>query len=64
MTRAVTINQATITRAIKAIDKSGVPMIIEIKRDGSLLIIPPELTDFSHSDDFDEEIDCEPIRLY
>lgn len=41
--RAATINQASIVRAIKAIDKSGVPMVIEISRDGSLCIVPPDL---------------------
>lgn len=43
MTRAVTIPQASIVRAIKAVDKSGVPMVIEIARDGSLCIVPPEI---------------------
>lgn len=43
MTRAVTINQATITRAIKAVDKSKVPMVIRLARDGSVCIVPPEL---------------------
>tara|TARA_R110002072_G_scaffold100778_9_gene222065 strand:+ start:7223 stop:7423 length:201 start_codon:yes stop_codon:yes gene_type:complete len=43
MTRAVAIPQSSIVRAIKAVDKAGVPMVIEIARDGSLCIVPPEL---------------------
>ena len=43
MSRAKTIPQTAIVRAIKAVHKSGVPMVIEVSRDGSLCILPPEL---------------------
>ncbi|WP_339862277.1 hypothetical protein [Paremcibacter congregatus] len=43
MTRAVAIPQSSIVRAIKAVEKAGVPMVIEIARDGSLCIVPPSL---------------------
>lgn len=45
MTRAVTINQASITRAIKAVEKSGVDKVIKVCRDGSVLILPPCMVD-------------------
>lgn len=41
--RATTINQASIIRAIKAVKKSGIPMVIEMAHDGSVSIVPPEL---------------------
>lgn len=39
MTRAAIIPQATITRAIKAVERSGADMVIEITRE-SILLIP------------------------
>lgn len=48
MTRAVAIPQSSIVRAIKAVDKAGVPMVIEIARDGSLCIVPISLAKRGH----------------
>jgi len=53
MTRAVVIPQSSIVRAIKAVNKSGVPMVIELARDGSLCIVPPDIAKRGHVvDDF------------
>lgn len=41
MTRALAVPQSSIVRAIKAVEKAGVPMVIELARDGSLCIVPP-----------------------
>ena len=43
MTRALAVPQSSIIRAIKAVEKAGVPMVIELARDGSLSIVPPAI---------------------
>lgn len=59
--RAARFTQSDIHRAIKAIQQSGTKMGIEIRPDGSILILPVELLVRSTSQDTDPEVETERL---